>query len=55
MQSLQGDGTADDIDDGIQGADLVKMNLVRRRVVDASFGLGQTTEHRHAPVPARCP
>ena len=49
-QELQSQATADDIHDRVQRAELVKMDLVRRRAVYPGFGLGNTREDPDALV-----
>lgn len=44
-KELEGDARADDIDDGIDGAHLVKVNLVRGAIVNLAFGDGDPVKH----------
>ena len=43
-EPLEGVHRSDDVDDRVEGADLVEMDLLDRRVVDRRFGLGQPLE-----------
>ena len=43
---LQSDASAHDIHDGIDGADFMKVNFVRRMSVNFSFRHGDAAKHR---------
>ncbi len=45
-QRLEGGGDADDVDDGVDGADLVELDIVGIDAVDRALGLGERVEHR---------
>ena len=49
VQPVQGDDAADDIHDGVQRAHFVKVDAIRRRIVNMSLGLGQPAKHRDGP------
>ena len=50
LQRRQGGGDADDVDDGVDGADLVELHVPGIDTVDGSFGGGEGVEHRLRPV-----
>ncbi len=50
-QPLQAGHGADDVDDGVDRADLVEMHLLDGRAVHAGFGLGQALEDPQALSP----
>ena len=45
-ERFEGCAHADDVHDGVQSADFVKMHFVGRHAVYLTFGLGQCLEHR---------
>ena len=50
FQALVAPGGGDDVDNGIDRADLVEVDLFGGRVMDFRFGLGQRRENRHRPI-----
>ena len=48
-EPLEGVHGADDVDDRVEGADLVQMDPLDRRVVDRGFGLGEPLEQMDCP------
>ena len=44
---------ADDVDDGIEGADLVQVHPLDRHLVDGGLGLGEPLEQLRARAPGR--
>jgi hypothetical protein len=50
-EQIQGDAGANDVDDGIDGADFMEMDFVGRVTVDLSLGHGDSAEHRHRTGP----
>jgi hypothetical protein len=49
---LEGEHDSDDVDDGIERADLMKVNLLHRHLVDSRFDFGQALEHSLRAVAA---
>ena len=50
-ERLQGGAGADDVDDGVDAADLVEVDRGGRPAVEAALGLGQEEEHPLGPFP----
>ena len=50
---LEREHRADDVDDRVERADLVQMDLLDRHLMDRRFGLGQPLEHRLRAVASR--
>jgi len=48
-QQRQSGHGPDDVDDRVDGADFVQLDLVGRHAVDAALDLGDPTQHRQAP------
>ena len=46
VEELQGGAGADDVDDGVEGAHLVEVDLVRWDAMETPFDLGERREHR---------
>ncbi len=49
---LEREHDADDVDDRVERADLVKVNLLHRHLVDGGLGLGQPLKHALRAIPA---
>ncbi len=50
LEPLETPGSGHDVDNRIDGADLVEVNLLGSRAMDFRLGLGQHAENRHRAV-----
>ena len=50
IERLQGQAAADDVHNGVQAPDLVKVDVVRAHAVDVAFSRSQRCEHRQSPL-----